>query len=142
MKSIITSGYFNPLHTGHISYLNEAKKLGDRLIVIVNNDEQVKLKGSKPFMEEQDRLKIIENLKCVDIAISSKSSDKSVCEDLRNIRLFFPYDELIFAKGGDRTIDNIPEVDTCKENDIIMTFDVGCKKVTSSSDILKRVDEK
>jgi len=141
MKTIITSGYFNPLHTGHISYLNEAKKLGDRLIVIVNNDEQVKLKGSKPFMEEQDRLNIIENLKSVDIAIVSKSEDKSVCEDLRRIRLFFPFDELIFAKGGDRTIDNIPEVDTCKDNNIQMIFGVGCEKTTSSSDILKKVNQ-
>lgn len=141
MRTIITSGYFNPLHTGHISYLNEAKKLGDRLIVVVNNDDQVKLKGSKPFMEEQERLKIIENLKCVDIAIISKSSDKSVCEDLRNIRVFFPYDELVFAKGGDRTIDNIPEVETCRENNINMSFGIGCEKTTSSSDILKKVNE-
>lgn len=138
MKTIITSGYFNPLHTGHISYLNEAKKLGDKLVVIVNNDEQVKLKGSKPFMDEQDRLTIIENLKCVDIAIISKSNDKSVCYDLQNIRYFFPYDELVFAKGGDRTIDNIPEVPVCRDNNIDMIFDIGGKKIISSSDILKR----
>lgn len=139
MKIVITSGYFNPLHSGHISYLDEAAELGDKLVVIVNNDEQVKLKGSKEFMDEFERELIVEHLKPVWFTWISKSKDGSVCEDLRLLRAIHPDDELVFAKGGDRTLDNIPEVQTCKENNIEMVFDVGCKKVQSSSALLKKI---
>jgi cytidyltransferase-like protein len=138
-KIIITSGYFNPLHTGHISYLREAGWLGDKLIVIVNNDKQVSIKGSKPFMREDDRVVIVGSLKTVDEAHLSISQDGSVCKDLERIREEYPNDELIFAKGGDRTLDNIPEVDICRRNNIKMVFDIGCKKVTSSSEMLSKL---
>ncbi len=136
MKIVIASGYFNPIHSGHISYLEEAQKLGDRLFVFVNNDEQVKLKGSKPFMTADERLIIVEALRCVNRAFLSGSRDSSVCYDLENMRMMFPYDELIFAKGGDRNIDNIPEVNICKEKNIKMVFGVGCEKTQSSSALL------
>jgi cytidyltransferase-like protein len=137
MKYIITSGYFNPLHSGHISYLNNAAGLGDKLIVIVNNDKQVQIKGSKEFMCDSERLLIIQSLKGVDYAFLSKSDDGSICRDLEDLRKEYPKDELVFAKGGDRTIDNIPEVQICKDNNIQMVFDVGCKKTQSSSELLK-----
>jgi cytidyltransferase-like protein len=134
---VITSGYFNPLHVGHVSYLEEAKKLGDRLIVIVNNDFQVKLKGSKVFMNQKDRSTIIKALAAVDGVYISNSKDGSVCDDLEHLRKLFSHDHLIFAKGGDRTLGNIPEVKVCQDNNIQMIFNVGCAKTTSSSKILK-----
>jgi cytidyltransferase-like protein len=147
MKRIITSGYFNPIHSGHISYLNEASKLGDKLIVIVNNDKQIELKGSKPFMDNSERLNIVSNLKAVDEVHISQSSDKSVCKDLELLREKYSNDELIFAKGGDRdekdaANPNSPlyyDIRVCKKNNIAVTYNVGCKKVISSSEILKNV---
>ena len=137
MKIVIASGYFNPLHTGHVSYLEEAKKLGDKLIVIVNNDKQVNIKGSRKFMNEYDRATIVAGLKSVDAIWRSKSKDASVCKDLELLREAYPDDTLVFAKGGDRNINNIPEVQVCHENGIKMVFNVGDPKITSSSDILE-----
>lgn len=141
MKIVITSGYFNPIHSGHISYLNEAKKLGDRLFVIVNNDEQVTLKGSKEFMDEKERQIIIDNLKSVDYSMISNSKNRSIAYDFYTIRNMFPNDDLYFAKGGDRSLSNLPqeEIDECKINRIKMIFDVGESKTTSSSELLRRV---
>lgn len=139
MKIIITSGFFNPLHSGHISYLREAARLGDKLMVIVNNDKQVELKGSKPFMDLKERLLIVGSLKDVDYVWGSISEDISVCEDLRDLAKLYSSDNLIFAKGGDRVLDNIPEASVCKELGISMVFGVGCEKVQSSSKLLKNI---
>lgn len=126
---VCTSGYFNPLHVGHIKLLEEAARLGDHLTVIVNNDEQVKLKGSTTFMSEIERCQIIQALACVDEVILSIDNDRTVCETLK---LISPN---IFAKGGDSTIDNIPqsELRVCYDNGIDVVFDVGGSKVQSSS---------
>ena len=107
MKVVDTSGYFDPLHVGHLECLELAKELGDKLIVIVNSDHQAKLKKGQPFMKEQDRLKIVSALKCVDEVILSIDKDKSQCETLRLVK------PDIFAKGGDRTSDEIPESGVC-----------------------------
>ena len=139
MKYVLVSGYFNPLHSGHISYFNEAAKLGDKLIVIINNDEQVKLKGSKPFMNEVERCIIVGSLKNVDRVSLSISNDKSVCADLRYWADVLMTNEIIFANGGDRVLDNVPEVSACKELGIRMVFNVGCEKTQSSSNILKQI---
>ena len=82
-KAIIVSGYFNPLHKGHIDYFNNAKALCDVLFVIVNNDHQRELKGSKPLFEEKERLLIVSNIKAVDKAILSVDKDRTVCESIR-----------------------------------------------------------
>ena len=82
-KAIIVSGYFNPLHKGHLEYFNNAKALCDVLFVIVNSDYQRKLKGSKPFQDEQERLLIVSNIKAVDKAILSIDKDRTVCESIR-----------------------------------------------------------
>lgn len=138
MIVVITSGFYNPIHRGHISCINEASKLGHMLIVLVNNDKQVELKGSQPFMDEEHRKYIVQNIKGVNLALISASKTIDVCSDLKSIRQMFPYDTLIFAKGGDRTIDNIPEVETCLSNNILMMFNIGESKKISSSEILKR----
>ena len=129
-KIVCASGYFNPLHRGHISYLNEAKKLGDYLIVIVNNDFQIGLKGSKRFMDEKERCIIVNNLKCVDEVRLSVDMDETVCKSLELIK------PNIFAKGGDSTIDNIPERKICEKIGIKMVFNVGEDKIQSSSNLL------
>ena len=130
MKTVAISGYFNPLHVGHVRYITEASKLGD-LIVIVNSDLQVDLKGSVPFQSENERAEIISAIKGVKEVIIAIDSDSSVCNTLA----FIAPD--IFAKGGDRTIDNIPEKEICDELGIQMIFNCGGSKVQSSSDLIR-----
>jgi len=141
-KVIITSGYWNPIHIGHINLLREAKKLGDILVVIVNNDEQVKLKNSIDFMSEKERMEIIKAIRYVDEVFLSVDKDKSVCESLKRVAKLFPEAELFFAKGGDRHSGNIPEVDICKELNIKIINGVGGDKVQSSSWLLSKVNKK
>lgn len=137
-KIVITSGYFNPLHIGHINLIREAKKLGDFLVVIVNNDEQVKIKGSIPFMPEQERIEIIKALRYADDVILAVDKDRAVAKSLEMIAKKYP-GELLFAKGGDRNSDNIPESEKkiCKELKIKVINGVGGNKVQSSSWLLK-----
>jgi len=129
--TVCVSGYFNPVHKGHVRYLKEAKKLGDRLVVIVNNDKQVKIKGSKPFMDQQERLEIVSAIGCVDEAIVSIDADETVIETLKLVK------PDIFAKGGDRTLDNIPEKEICDKLGIKIVTKVGGGKIQSSSGLLK-----
>lgn len=142
MKIIIASGYFNPLHKGHIEYLREAKALGDELWVIVNNDEQVKLKGSVPFMDLDERKEIISALRYVDATIPSRDNDATVCKTLNYIKKgaqgIFGDCELTLAKGGDRFASEIPEAKVCKELGIKIVDGLG-KKIQSSSELLKRI---
>lgn len=126
-KTVAVSGYFDPLHVGHIEMMEKAKSLGDKLIVIVNNDKQAELKKGKPFMNEDDRLKIIKSLKCVDEAFISIDHDSSVCNSLR---LCVPN---IFANGGDRKEEEVPEAKICKAFGIEMVDGLG-DKIRSSSD--------
>ena len=86
MKKVCISGYFDPLHVGHIEYINKAKKLGDYLVVIVNNNLQCKLKKGKFFMDENDRVEIVKNLKSVDEVFLSIDSDKTVCKSLEKLK--------------------------------------------------------
>ena len=125
---VATSGYFDPLHVGHLECLEMAKELGDRLIVIVNSDLQAKLKKGESFMKEEDRMKIVSALKCVDEVFLSIDKDKSQCESLRHIN------PDIFAKGGDRTSEEIPESEVCNELGIEIIDGLG-EKIRSSSDL-------
>ncbi len=140
-KIVITSGYFNPLHRGHIELMERAKKLGDVLVVIVNNDDQVKVKGSIPFMSEQERMKIIRGLRYPDEVILSVDKDASVAKSLEYVCKMHP-GKVFFAKGGDRDINNIPEAErvVCQRFGIQVINNVG-KKVQSSSWLLKSVKE-
>lgn len=124
---VAVSGYFNPLHVGHLEMIERAKKIGDYLIVIVNNDRQVKLKGSVPFMNQKDRLKIIKALRDVDEVFLSIDRDKTVCKSLAKIK------PDIFANGGDRkNLNDVPEYDVCQKLKIKMVDGLG-KKIRSSS---------
>jgi len=128
MRVVATSGYFDPLHVGHLECLEMAAELGDKLVVIVNSDLQAKLKKGESFMKEADRMKIVSALKCVDEVFLSIDKDKSQCESLRRIN------PDIFAKGGDRTSDEIPESKVCKELNIDIVDGLG-EKIRSSSDL-------
>ena len=137
-KIVITSGFFNPIHIGHINLIRKAKQLGDFLVVIVNNDEQVKLKGSVPFMAEQERIEIIKALKYANDVVLSIDKDGSVIESLKMVAKLYP-GELFFAKGGDRNVDNIPEKKVCEEFNIEVINGVGGDKVQSSSLLLNNI---
>lgn len=143
-KIVITSGYFNPLHAGHINLLSEARELGDFLVVIVNNDKQVRLKGSVPFMEQQERVKIIKSLRFVDDVFLSVDEKNSIAQSLQHIAESYPKVDLIFAKGGDRNIDNIPESEKgiCKKFNIKVVSNVGGGKVQSSSWLINNATKK
>ena len=131
MVTVAISGYFNPIHKGHIEYIHLAKKLGDTLVVILNNDKQVKLKGSKPFMDIKERRIILEALRDVDVVIDSIDEDKSVCKTLKIVN------PDIWASGGDRNQGNNPETPICKELGIKMVDNVG-KKIQSSSELKEK----
>ena len=100
MKIVINSGYFDPLHIGHIECTELSKKLGDKLVIILNNDSQCSMKKGKPFMPEEERALIIKSLKPVDEVFISTDKDKSVCETLKSIAEKYRSHEIIFAKGG------------------------------------------
>lgn len=128
MKVVAISGYFDPIHVGHLEYINMAKKLGDKLVVIVNNNYQCELKKGKPFMDEKDRVTIVSNLKNVDEVFLSVDKDKTVCASLEKIK------PDIFANGGDRKNYEIPESVICKKYDIKIIDGLG-DKIRSSSDL-------
>ena len=138
-KVIIVSGYFNPLHKGHIEYFLNAKKHGDKLFVIVNSDYQRKIKGSKEFMKEDERVFIINQLKIVDKSFISIDKDRSVCETIKLIHNEYSlkYD-LCFANGGDQNNDSIPEREVCDMMDVTLIDGLG-EKIQSSSWLLKKV---
>jgi len=136
-KGIIVSGYFNPLHKGHIELFHKSKMLGDELFVIVNNDFQRSLKGSKKFMQEDERILIINELKITDKVILSIDDDKTVCKTLEKIHKEFSNKfELIFANGGDQTSKKIPEIDVCNRLNIKLIDSLG-EKIQSSSWLIK-----
>ena len=138
-KVIIVSGYFNPIHKGHLEYFNKAKKSADLLFVIVNNDEQRKLKGSKEFQKEDERMIIVSNIKAVDKAILSIDKDRTVCASLKMIAEKYGSEfELIFANGGDQKNDTIPEKPICEELGIALLDRLG-DKIQSSSWLLKKL---
>lgn len=137
-KAVIVSGYFNPLHKGHLELFEKAKKQGDILIVIVNNDKQRELKGSKFFQDEEERIKIIRALRVVDIAWLSIDEDKTQNATLRMlVNKFFGTLELAFANGGDQNNDTIPERKLCEQFNIELIDGLG-DKIQSSSWLLDK----
>ena len=135
-KAIIVSGYFNPIHKGHLEYFNKAKALCDELFVIVNNDHQRALKGSKEFQKDDERMIIVSNIKAVDKAILSIDKDRTVCETIRMIANEYGVQyNLGFANGTDQNNDTIPERPICEEMDVALLDGLG-DKIQSSSWLL------
>jgi cytidyltransferase-like protein len=137
-KAIIVSGYFNPIHKGHIEYFQNAKELGNELFVIVNSDLQRALKGSKEFQDENERVFIVENLRLVDKCFLSIDKDRSVVESIKMIFNEFENEyQLAFANGGDQNNDTIPEKPICIELGIELIEGLG-NKIQSSSWLLNK----
>jgi D-beta-D-heptose 7-phosphate kinase/D-beta-D-heptose 1-phosphate adenosyltransferase len=146
MVTVCASGFFNPLTKGHVRYLKAARALGDLLYVIINNDRQVKLKGSVPFMGQDERLEIVSSIVHVNVAIISIDDDLSVnrtldiinsnCERMRISPIG------IFANGGDTNHENFREKEMCERLGIKPVFGVGGNKVQSSSYLLQKVIDK
>ena len=146
MRVVLISGYFNPIHTGHLDYIKAASELGDKLVVIVNNDKQVKLKGSKPFMNEFDGMRIVSAVKGVDKAVLSIDEGGSVVETLKYLyneyAVDYFFDSMTFCNGGDRTKGNSPEEQFCEWRGIKTVYNVGGGKTQSSSSLLGASDKK
>ena len=136
-KVIIVSGYFNPIHKGHLEFFEKAKAAGDFLWVIVNSDLQRELKGSKEFMDENERLIIVSAIKYVDRALISIDKDKTQRATLTHLADSYNKDfDLFFANGGDQNNESIPEVPVCKEKGIGLLEGLG-DKIQSSSWLVK-----
>ena len=137
-KAIIVSGYFNPLHKGHLELFEKAREAGDELWVIVNSDLQRAIKGSKEFMDQDERLLIVSAIGIVDKALISIDKDKTQCATLEDLADQYSNQyELYFANGGDQNNDSISEVSVCKEKGIGLIDGLG-GKIQSSSWLLKK----
>lgn len=137
-KAIIVSGYFNPIHKGHLEYFQNAKKIADVLFVIVNNDYQRALKQSREFQLEEERMAIVSSLRVVDKATLSIDTDRTVCETIASIANTYGQDyDLAFANGGDQNNNTIPERPICEKMGIALLDGLG-DKIQSSSWLLKK----
>ena len=137
-KAIIVSGYFNPIHKGHLEYFNSAKSIADKLFVIVNNDKQREIKGSKEFQDEKERMIIVSNIKSVDKTILSIDQDPTVCKTIKMIAEKYGKEfDLSFANGGDQNNDSIPEKHVCEQLNVKLIDGLG-EKIQSSSWLLKK----
>jgi cytidyltransferase-like protein len=135
MKIVIATGGFDPIHSGHIRYLESAKELGDKLIVGLNSDSWLERKKGRPFMPFAERKAVLEGLQSVDEVIGFDDADGSAIKLLESIQRSYSYAEIVFANGGDRTADNIPEMSV---KNVIFKFEVGGEnKANSSSWILE-----
>ena len=144
-RIVVISGYFNPIHSGHLDYIDAASDLGDFLVVIINNDDQVKIKGSIPFMSEDERQRVVSSIKGVHYTYISTDEDESVSNSLLNIYYLFRdnYDfiDMTFANGGDRKEGGIPEEEVCNRFGIKMAYNVGGEKTQSSSNLIKEAQD-
>jgi cytidyltransferase-like protein len=139
---VICSGYFNPIHKGHIEYLKRSKELGDFLYVIVNNDYQREMKGSRPFMEADERKLIVESLGFVDRAMVAIDEEKTVNRSIKWIMMNIEkeFNRYIFANGGDQNRNTVGETKLCEELGIELADGLG-DKIQSSSKLIKDSDE-
>lgn len=138
---VISSGYFNPIHRGHIEALSLAKNLyaNSHHIVIINNEEQAILKKGRVIVPLEDRVSVVKELRSVDEVFISVDYDRSVCKSIEVIARKYEGKKILFAKGGDRTSDEIPEAEVCKKYNIQIIDGLG-KKVQSSSEIVKNMN--
>jgi cytidyltransferase-like protein len=140
MKVVIVTGGFDPLHSGHIAYFKAARELGDHLVVGLNSDDWLTRKKGRPFMPIEERMAIVSELECVDEVIGFNDSDNSACAAIAQVMATKgSQTKIIFANGGDRTKDNIPEM---IYDDVEFVFGVGGEdKKNSSSWILSKWDK-
>ena len=143
MNIVVTSGGFDPIHPGHIRYLQSAASHGNKHICIVNSDKFLDAKKGYHVQDWISRMTILLNIKGVDYVIPSIDEDGTVRQTLRWIRAEYPDDVIFFCKGGDRTKDELPEKDVCNELGIIVWDGMGGRdKFDSSQDIMRRFYER
>ena len=144
MKIVIESGFVNPLHGGHLDMIEAGAKLGDKLIVIVNNDVQQVMKKGKVILNEENRARLIGALRDVDEVMIAIDQDPTVIQSLQAVAEKYPEDEIMFANGGDRDSEKaIPETEVCREHNITMLFGVGgAEKADSSTRINQAMGHK
>ena len=134
---IVLSGGFDPVHKGHLRMFREASQLGHHVIVGLNSDEWLTRKKGKPFMEFEERKEILEGFKYINQVLSFDDTDDTASDIIRVVHDIFDYQDIdlqiYFANGGDRTTDNVPEMDICKELGVEMLWGVGGEKIQSSS---------
>lgn len=135
-RVVAVSGGFDPVHIGHVRMFQEARNLGDELVVIINNDNWLRAKKGYVFSPEEERVELIQHFPFVDRVVLTKHpeevSDRSVCDALEALR------PDVFANGGDRFADNVPELALCERLGIEMVFNIGGNKIQSSSDMVKK----
>jgi cytidyltransferase-like protein len=131
-KIVCVSGYFDPIHVGHLEYFKKSKQIGDKLMVIVNNDEQATLKKGKAFMPVDERIELIKEFKCVDYVVKSVDTDRTVCKTLETVEPKPTY----FCNGGDQNNNTIPETNVCVKRGIELRDGFG-DKIQSSSWLIK-----
>ena len=135
-RVVLCTGGFDPLHSGHIEYFRAAKQLGSILVVGVNSDAWLTRKKGRPFMLSKDRVAVIENLRMVDHCILFNDDDDTAIEAIKNAQLLYPNSQIVFANGGDRNKENIPEKSV---QGIEFAFGIGGSiKLNSSSELLDR----
>ena len=134
---VCVSGYFDPLHIGHLEYFKKARILGTHLVVIVNNDAQAELKKGKAFMPAKERVSILRELRCVDEVVLSTDTDRTVCQTLSTMQPR-PY---MFCNGGDQNNETIPETAVCEELGIQLVDGLG-SKIQSSSWLIQSIQKK
>lgn len=140
-KIVLITGGFDPIHSGHISYIRAARALGDVLIVGVNSDAWLERKKGKAFLPSEERMAIMGELRSIDVLISFDDSDGTAVDAIKRVLEIYPKDEVIFANGGDRTLDNIPEM-SVESDRLTFVFGVGGEdKKNSSSWILAKYKE-
>ena len=141
-KTVLVTGGFDPLHSGHLAYFKAARKLGDKLIVGVNSDSWLERKKGKNFLPLSERYEIVSSIKYVDNCILFNDNDDTAIEAIKNVIMLFPFDRIIFANGGDRKQSNVPEqAPGLFDREIIFQYGVGgADKKNSSSWILKKWD--
>ncbi len=135
MRIVLVTGGFDPVHSGHINYFRAAKDLGDILIVGINSDAWLTRKKGRAFMSVTERLTVISCLDMVDACILFGDADNTAIDAINKVKKLYPNDTIIFANGGDRTAENIPEMVV---PEVEFVFNVGGKKTASSSDFLQR----
>ncbi len=136
---VVTSGYFNPIHVGHLRLLRAARDLGDRVLVIVNNDVQQLAKKGQIITPEEQRVEVVRAMRFVDDAVVAVDGDGTVCETLVQIAGEYPGYQIVFGNGGDRdTSAMVPEEAVCREHGIAMVFDLGGTDKPQSSTAINR----